>query len=243
MTDFFAGEVAARYDETSAAMFAPAVIEPTVDVLASLAGDGRALELAVGTGRVALPLAARGVDVAGIELSPDMVEQLRAKDGGAALEVALGSFVDTRVEGSFSLVYLVFNTIGNVTTQAEQVATFRNAAAHLAPGGVFVVEVGVPELRRLPPGHNTLVFEARERKWGIDEYDFVRQGLVSHHFEEREDGRVERNSVPFRYVFPAELDLMAELAEMQLRDRWADWDRSPFTGESDKHVSVWQKPR
>jgi SAM-dependent methyltransferase len=246
VTDHFAGEVAARYDLTSAPMFAPSVIEPTVDVLHALAtaggAPGRALELAIGTGRVALPLAARGVEVVGIELSPDMVAVLRGKAGGAELDVTVGSFVDTRVDGPFTLVYLVFNTIGNVTTQAEQVATFRNAAAHLDAGGHFVVEVGVPELRRLPPGQNTLVFEAREGKWGIDEYDFVAQGLVSHHFEEREDGHVRRTSMPFRYAFPAELDLMAELAGMRLRERWADWDRSPFTGESTKHVSVWQKP-
>ncbi len=238
MTDSFAGEVAERYDETSAAMFAPGIVDPAVDVLAELAGDGRALEFAIGTGRIALPLAARGVDVAGIELSRDMVSQLRAKDGGAALEVAIGSFAEVRVEGSFALVYLVFNTIGNVVTQAEQVATFRNAAAHLAPGGAFVIEVGVPELRRLPPGESALVFEAREGKWGIDEYDFVEQRLVSHHFEDRGDGRVEHTSLPFRYAFPAEYDLMAELAGMRLRDRWSDWDRSPFTGESTKHVSV-----
>ncbi|MDA0185801.1 class I SAM-dependent methyltransferase [Solirubrobacter phytolaccae] len=242
MTDYFAGEIAERYDETSAAMFAPDAVDPVVDVLAALAGGGRALEFAIGTGRIALPLAARGVEVAGIELSADMVEQLRAKEGGATLDVTLGSFSDTRVDGSFALVYLVFNTIGNVTTQAEQVATFRNAAAHLAPGGHFVIEVGVPELRRLPPGQNTLVFEAREGKWGIDEYDFVDQGLVSHHFEEREDGHVERTSMPFRYAFPAEYDLMAELAGLALHARWADWHRSPFTGESTKHISIWQKP-
>lgn len=242
MTDHFAGEIAERYDETSAPMFAPDAVDPVVDVLAELAGDGRALEFAIGTGRIGLPLAARGVDVTGIELSPDMVEQLRAKDGGAALDVAIGSFADIRVAGEFALVYLVFNTIGNVTTQAEQVATFRNAAAHLAPGGHFVIEVGVPELRRLPPGQHTLVFEAREGKWGIDEYDFVDQGLVSHHFEDRGGGRVERTSMPFRYAFPAEFDLMAELAGMHLRERWSDWDRAPFTGESTQHVSVWHKP-
>jgi len=238
----FAGEVAERYDETSAAMFSAAAVDPVVDVLAELAGRGRALELAIGTGRIGLPLAARGVEVVGIELSADMVEQLRAKDGGDALDVAIGSFTDTRVAGEFALVYLVFNTIGNVVTQAEQVATFRNAAAHLAPGGHFVIEVGMPELRRLPPGQNTLVFEAREGKWGIDEYDFVEQVLVSHHFEDRGDGRVEHSSLPFRYAFPAEYDLMAELAGLRLRHRWDDWDRSPFTGESTSHVSVWQKP-
>jgi hypothetical protein len=242
VTDFFAGEVASRYDETSAAMFEPSAVDPVVDVLASLAGAGRALEFAIGTGRIALPLAARGVDVAGIELSPDMIAQLRAKSGGSSLDVTLGSFADTRVAGPFALVYLVFNTIGNVTTQAEQVATFANAAAHLSPGGTFVIEVGIPELRRLPPGQNTLVFEAREGKWGIDEYDFVAQGLVSHHFKDRGDGHDERTSMPFRYAFPAEFDLMAQLAGLTLRSRWADWDRSAFTGESTKHVSVWQKP-
>lgn len=236
--DYFAGPVAARYDETSAAMFSAAAVDPVVDVLASLAGDGRALEFGIGTGRIALPLAARGVDVAGIELSPDMVSQLRAK--GSDMEVAIGSFADTRVSGSFSLVYLVFNTIGNLTTQELQVACFENAAAHLAPGGHFVIEVGIPDLRLLPPGQTGVVFAMDDDHWGLDEYDVASQVLISHHFE-RVDGELRRNSLPFRYAFPAEFDLMARLAGMQPASRWADWDRSEFGSESRKHVSVWQK--
>ena len=178
--------------------------------------------------------------VAGIELSADMVEQLRAKDGGAGLEVAIGSFADTRVDGEFSLVYLVFNTIGNLTSQALQVACFRNAASHLAPGGAFVIEVGIPDLRLLPPGQTGVVFAMDDNHWGLDEYDVANQGLISHHFE-RVDGVLQRNSLPFRYAFPAEFDLMAQLAGMRLQDRWNDWDRSEFTSESRKHVSIWVK--
>ena len=238
--DHFAGEVAARYDETSAAMFAADAVDPVVDVLAGLAGDGRALEFGIGTGRIALPLAARGVDVSGIELSEDMVAVLCAKDGGT-MDVAIGSFADTRVAGSFSLVYLVFNTIENLTTQALQVACFANAAAHLAPGGRFLIEVGIPELRALPWGQTGVVFAMEDDHWGLDEYDVANQGLVSHHFE-RVDGELRRNSIPFRYAFPAEFDLMAQLAGLELHARWADWDRSAFGSESRKHISVWQKP-
>ncbi|MBE2319702.1 class I SAM-dependent methyltransferase [Solirubrobacter sp. CPCC 204708] len=222
-------------------MFAAEVVEPAVDVLASLAGDGRALEFGIGTGRIALPLAARGVPVAGIDLSEAMVADLRRKEGGAALDVVVGSFADAQVDGEFSLVYLVFNTIGNLTSQSEQVACFANAARHLARGGHFVIEVGVPDLRSLPVGQTGVVFAMDEDHWGIDEYDVANQGLISHHFE-RVDGELRRNSIPFRYVWPAELDLMARLAGMELRRRWEDWTRSPFTSESRQHVSVWRKP-
>ena len=241
MRDFFDDPVAARYDETSAAMFAPAVVEPAVDLLAELAGDGRALELGIGTGRIALPLAGRGVSVAGIDLSAAMVERLRAKPGGDAIEVAIGDFATTRVPGEFTLVLLVFNTISNLTTQDAQVACFANAAAHLAPGGCFVIEVGTPDLQRLPPGETVHAFALEEHHLGFDEYDIARQGLTSHHFETI-DGRLERHSIPFRYTWPAELDLMARLAGMRLRARWADWGREPFTSDSRKHVSVWEKP-
>jgi SAM-dependent methyltransferase len=240
MRNHFDEPVAARYDESSADMFAPAVVDPAVDVLAELAGDGRALELAIGTGRIALPLAARGVPVHGIELSEAMAARLRAKPGAEAIGVTIGDMATTRVDGTFSVAYLVFNTIGNLTTQAQQVACFRNAAAHLEPGGCFVIEVGMPELQRLSAGEPFVVFDAGETHWGIDEYDVARQGLVSHHFSVV-DGHVEKVSMPFRYVWPAELDLMAELAGMRLRDRWADWGREPFTNESRKHVSVWQR--
>jgi SAM-dependent methyltransferase len=238
---YFDERVAARYDETSAAMGEAAVVEPVVDLLAELAGDGRALELGIGTGRIALPLAQRGVPVHGIELSRAMVAQLRAKPGTEAIGITIGDFATTRAEGTFSVAYLVFNTIMNLTTQAAQVACFRTVAAQLQPGGCFVIEVGVPDLRRLPPGETFRVFDVSDRHWGIDEFDVANQGLVSHHFEER-DGRVERVSMPFRYVWPAELDLMAQLAGMRLRHRWSGWRREPFTSESRAHVSVWEKP-
>jgi SAM-dependent methyltransferase len=237
----FGEPVAARYDETSADMFAPAVVDPVVELLAELAGSGRALELGVGTGRIALPLARRGVPVHGIELSRAMAARLQAKPGGAAVGVTIGDFATATVEGTFSVAYLVFNTIMNLTTQDAQVACFRNVAAHLEPGGCFVVEVGVPDLRRLPPGETARVFHASGERWGYDEYDVARQGLVSHHFD-TVNGRLEHVAMPFRYVWPEELDLMARLAGMRLRDRWAGWEREPFTGESRQHVSVWEKP-
>jgi SAM-dependent methyltransferase len=238
---YFDEPVAARYDETSGDMFAPEVVDPAVEFLAELAGSGRALELGIGTGRIAVPLAARGVPVHGIELSKAMAARLRAKPGGDDIGVTIGDFATTTVDGSFSLVYLVYNTIGNLTTQAAQVACFRNAAAHLQPGGCFVIEVGIPELRRLPPGETYQVFAASEDYWGIDEYDAANQGLISHHLE-IVDGKLDRFSVPFRYVWPAELDLMAQLAGMRLRERWSGWDREPFTSDSRQHVSVWELP-
>jgi SAM-dependent methyltransferase len=233
--------VAARYDETSAWMFDPAVVEPAVDVLASLAGDGAALELGIGTGRIALPLAARGVRVRGIDLSEAMVARLRAKPGGEAIDVAIGDFATTTVEETFSLAYVVFNTIMNLTTQEAQVACFRNAARHLAPGGRFVIEVGVPQLQRLPPGERFRPFHVGSEHVGFDEYELAEQGLVSHHYRIGAD-RAEAVAMPFRYVWPAELDLMAQLAGMRLEARWGDWDRQPFTSESAKHLSVWEKP-
>ncbi|MEJ7583125.1 MAG: class I SAM-dependent methyltransferase [Acidimicrobiales bacterium] len=236
----FGEDVAARYDESSGSLFDPDVLGPTVDLLVDLAGDGAALEFAVGTGRVALPLAARGVPVSGIELSTAMVEQLRAKDDAQRIEVTIGDMATTRVGEGFRLVYLVFNTIGNLTTQDQQVACFANAAAHLEPGGHFVIEVGVPDLRRLPPGEDARVFSHAPGYVGYDRYtDTVAQQATSHHFmADRTGGR--EVTTPFRYVWPSELDLMAQLAGMSLRDRWADWDRSPFTGESTSHVSVWE---
>jgi SAM-dependent methyltransferase len=239
---YFGERVAARYDESSAEMFDPAVVETAVDVLADLAGDGRALEFGIGTGRVALPLARRGVPVHGIELSKAMAARLRAKPGGDDIGVTIGDFATATVDATFSVAYLVFNTIGNLTTQAAQVACFRNAAAHLEPGGCFVIEVGVPALQWLPPGETARVFHISETRWGIDEYDVAAQGLRSHHFEVI-DGNVQHFSVPFRYVWPSELDLMAQLAGMGLRERWSDWSRDPFTSDSRKHVSVWEKTR
>lgn len=243
MTDdgYFDERVAAQYDETYDYQAAPEVVKPVVDLLAELAGDGRALELGVGTGRIALPLAQRGISVHGIELSRAMAARLRAKPGADDVGVTIGDFSSTRVEGSFRLVYVLVNTIMNLTSQEAQVACFRNVAAHLEPGGCFLVEVLVPDLQRLPPGETHRVFAAEERHWGIDEFDVARQGLISHHFL-TVDGRLERSSIPFRYVWPSELDLMAQLAGMRLRDRWSDWNREPFTSESRKHVSVWEKP-
>jgi SAM-dependent methyltransferase len=232
--NYFGGETAARYDESTGPYFDPAVIATTVDFLAPLASGG-ALEFAIGTGRIALPLAQRGVRVAGIDLSADMVAQLRKKPSGDEILAAIGDYATTKVEGTFSLVYLVFNSINNQTTQEAQVASFENAAAHLEPGGRFVVEVGVPNTRRLE------VFDLSDTHVGVDELDFDTQRLVSHHFN-LIDGRWERFSIPFRSVSPAELDLMAGLAGMTLSERWSGWEREPFTSESPKHVSVWQKP-
>jgi SAM-dependent methyltransferase len=227
MTDWFAGEVAERYDESTAGK----LVEPVVDFLVPFAHDG-ALELAIGTGRIAVPLATRGIRVAGIDLSPDMVAQLRKKMD--EIQIEIGDMTTTRVDGTFSLAYIVFNSINNVTTQDGQIAVFANAAAHLEPGGHFVVEVGVQNRQRLE------VFDLSDTHVGVDELDFDTQRLVSHHFS-LVDGEWRRLSVPFRSVSPTELDLMARLAGMELRERWADWDRSPFTADSTKHVSVWEK--
>jgi SAM-dependent methyltransferase len=238
---YFDEHVAARYDESAAEMFDPAVVDPVVDFLVELAGSGRALELGIGTGRIALALAQRGVPVHGIELSKAMVAKLRAKPGGKDIGVTIGDFATTTVEATFSVAYLVFNTIMNLTTQAAQVACFRNVAAHLEPGGCFVIEVGVPDLQRLPPGETILPLYVSETRWGFDEYDLAAQGLTSHHFE-IVDGRLERLSIPCRYTWPSEHDLMAQLAGMRLRRRWGGWKREPFTSDSRKHVSVWEKP-
>lgn len=238
---FFDEAVAARYDDSVRDMFDPAEVGPAVKMLVGLAGDGPALEFGVGTGRIALPLADRGIPVHGIELSQAMVDRLRSKPGGDDIGVTLGDFATTRVEGSFSIVYLVFNTIMNLTTQAAQAQCFRNAAEHLEPGGCFLIETNVPDLQRLPAGDTIRAFHLSETRWGFDEYDVATQGLISHHFE-FVDGNLERTSIPFRYVWPSELDLMAEMAGMRLRYRWGNWDRTPFSSDSRKHVSVWEKP-
>ena len=239
--DHFGGETARRYDDDSAEMFAPDVLGPTVDTLADLAGDGPALEFALGTGRVALPLAER-LEVHGIEWSADMLATFEGKPGAERVTAVRGDMASTRVPGAFSLVYLVFNTIGNLTTQDEQVACFANAAAHLRPGGRFLVEVGVPDLQRLPFGERFVPFHVGADHVGIDEYDLVEQGLVSHHLSADGDGCWRRASPPFRYVWPAELDLMARLAGMTREHRWAGFDRAPFTATSRSHVSVWRRP-
>ena len=239
--DHFAGKVADRYDESSADMFDPAVVDPIVDFLADLAGDGDALELGIGTGRIALPLSKRGVRVSGIDLSKDMVAKLKEKPGGEEIEVVIGDFATARVEGRFTLAYLVFNTINNLTTQDAQVACFQNVADHLEPSGCFVIEVGVPGPRTFSADKRFTVFDFGDTHVGIDEYDAASQGLVSHHFS-LIDGNWELLSMPFRSVWPAELDLMARLAGMRLEHRWSDWDRAPFSSDRRKHVSVWRKP-
>jgi SAM-dependent methyltransferase len=238
--DYFGERVAERYDDPTDEMFQAAAVDPVVDFLADLAGDGRALELGIGTGRIALPLAQRGVHVHGIDLSEAMVARLRAKPGAEEIGVTIGDFATTAVEGTFSLAYLVFNTIMNLTTQGEQISCFRNVAAHLEPGGCFVIEVGVPALQRLPPGETVRAFKVSATRLGFDEYDVVAQGLVSHHYTVV-DGELEVFSVPFRYVWPSELDLMARLAGMTLRERFGGWKHEPFTSDGTKHVSVWEK--
>jgi len=238
--DYFGEKAAARYDESSADMFAPAVVDPVVDFLAGLAGDGAALELGIGTGRIALPLARRGIRMHGIDLSEAMVARLRAKPGAERIGVTIGDFATTTVDGSFSVAYLVFNTIMNLTTQDGQVACFRSVAAQLEPGGCFVIEVGVPALQRLPPGETVRPFDVTPTHLGFDEYDVASQGLVSHHYSVV-DGSLEVVSMPFRYVWPSELDLMARLAGMRLRERWSGWRREPFTSVSTTHVSVWER--
>jgi SAM-dependent methyltransferase len=237
--DHFGEEIAARYDDPADEMFQPEAIEPAVDFLAALAGDGPALELGIGTGRIALPLTGRGVEVHGIDLSRAMVERLRAKPGGDEIPVVIGDFATARAEGSYSLAYLVFNTINNLTSQDAQVACFENVAAHLEPGGRFVIEVGVPQLQRLPPGESVRAFALSPTQLGFDEFDVVSQGLVSHHYELVE-GAWRADSIPFRYVWPSELDLMARMAGMTLLERWGGWRREPFTRDSTSHISVWR---
>ena len=239
---YFDERVAATYDESTGAMSAPEAVEPVVDFLVGLAGTGRALELGIGTGRIAIPLVQRGVPVHGIELSRAMAARLSAKPGGEDIGVTIGDFATTPVEGTFSLAYLVFNTIMNLTKQEAQVECFRNVSVHLDPGGCFVIEVGVPGLQRLAPGQTIQDFHVSETSWGLDEYIVVTQGLKSHYFR-FEDGEVRHSSIPFRYVWPSELDLMAQLTGMRLLGRWGGWKRQSFTSESRQHVSVWEKPR
>jgi SAM-dependent methyltransferase len=240
--DYFGERVAEGYDDSLGEMGSSAVVEATVDFLVELADGGPALELGIGTGRIAVPLSKRGIRVHGIDLSEAMVGRLRVKPGSDAIGVTIGDFATTRVGETFSLAYLVFNTIMNLTTQDEQVACFENVAAHLAPGGCFVIEVMVPALRLLPPGETIHVFSYRSpTQFGFDEYDVAGQGLVSHHYGERRDGSFGRSSIPFRYAWPAEFDLMARIAGMTLRERWSGWKREPFTSESTTHVSVWEQ--
>jgi SAM-dependent methyltransferase len=232
--------VAQRYEILWPEIHEPTFINPSVDLLAELAGPGPALELGIGTGRVGLPLGRRGVRVHGIEISSAMVTRLKEQPGGAEIPVTVGDFATTSVDETFALVFLIRNTITNVTTQDEQVATFRNAAAHLEPGGCFLIENEIPGLQRLPPGETRRVFRATPTHFAFEEYDIVQQIAFSHHYWAL-DGRLETFSTPHRYVWPSELDLMAQLAGMRLRARWSDWHRAPFTSDSRNHISVWQK--
>ncbi len=237
---YFDERIAKGYDAYWSNLFEPAVVDPAVSFLADLAGTRAALELGIGTGRLALPLSRRGVRVHGIDLSPAMVAQLQRKPGAADVGVTIGDFATTKVDRRFTLVYLVRNTITNLTTQDEQVECFRNAAAHLEPGGCFVIEVYIPELQRLPVGETIHAFTVTPTHLGFEEYDVATQIAFSHHYWVI-DGRLETFSTPHRYVWPSELDLMARLAGMTLRERWSDWSRQPFTSDSTEHVSVWQK--
>ena len=244
MTDeddgYFGESIAAGYDD-SADIYQPGAVDPAVGLLARLAGGGRALELGIGTGRIALPLAASGVPVHGIDLSRAMVTRMKAKPGGQDIGVTIGDFATTQADGTFALVYLVFNTIMNLTTQDAQVACFANAAAHLTPGGCFLIETRVPELRLLPPGRSVLPWKLSPQRWVSYSYDTATQAMRGH-YADFTDGHGEYTTMPFRYVWPAELDLMARLAGMRLRDRWGGWNTEPFTGDSRQHVSVWEKP-
>jgi SAM-dependent methyltransferase len=239
--DYFDERVARQYRERWPHLFERGLVEATVEFLVGLVTGGTALEFGVGTGRIALPLQGRGVRVHGIDLSSAMLAELRAAPSGSELAVTLGDFSETKVDGSFGLVYLLRNTIMNLTTQDAQVECFRNAADHLQSGGCFVIEVVVPDLRRLPPGETFRAFDVTMGHLGFDEYDVATQIAWSHHYWVV-DGHLETFSAPFRYVWPAELDLMAALAGLRLRERWSGWAREPFTAESRSHVSVWEKP-
>ena len=237
---FFDETVSATYDALHGGGD-PDAIRRAAEVLRDLTTDGTALEFAIGTGRIALPMRALGIDVAGIELSNAMVAELRKKEGGSEIDVAIGDMSTVRLDKTFSLVFLVYNTIDNLTSQDAQVACFANAAAHLKPGGRFVIETLVPPIQKIPFGETKLAFACTPKHWGIDEFDIVNQTYSSHHIRV-EAGRVQQLSVPFRYAWPSEFDLMARLAGLVLEHRWADWDKSAFTSTSRSHVSVWRKP-
>lgn len=240
----FVGRAAELYDFAEQLNSSPAAVEPAVSFLADLAGTGTVLEFAIGTGRVALPLREFGIDVHGLEISVDMVAQLRRKPGGEQVPVVVGDMATTPVPGAgrFSLVYLVYNTISNLLEQSEQVACFENAAAHLAPGGAFVIELEVPQVRRMPPGASSYAFDVSPQHLGFETYDFANQRSVSHHYWPLSNGQMTSFDSHHRYVWPSELDLMAQFAGLRFRERWGDWSRTPFTGDSDQHISVWEKP-
>jgi Methyltransferase domain len=238
--NYFDERIAKTYDKRWPEVMDPSVVDPIVNFLAGLVGTGSALELAVGTGRIALPLSQRGIEVHGIELSEAMVDEMRRKSGTEGIGVTIGDMATARVDGTFDLVYLIANTIANLTTQEAQVACFQNAAAHLEPGGTFVIELYIPALRRLPPGQTIVPFALTPTHLGFEDYDVATQIAVSHHYWKL-NGQWEAFSAPFRYVWPSELDLMARIAGLNLRERWESWTRDPFTSESPKHISVWEK--
>jgi SAM-dependent methyltransferase len=240
--NIFTGLVAAGYDRESISMYDPRVLEPAVNFLADTANGGTVLEFGIGTGRVALPLSQRGLVVSGIDISSDMLDQLHRKPGSEAIVTMVGDFATATMPETFALVYIVYNTIANLTTQAEQVACIHNAARHLDPGGRLVIELWVPDLRRFPPGLLALPFTISPSHVGFDEMDVATQQGISHHYF-FEGEHVTKFDTPYRYVWPSELDLMAQMAGLTLEERWADWDRSPFTSESQKHISVWIRPR
>jgi SAM-dependent methyltransferase len=239
--NYFDEPIAKSYEAKWPELFEPAMVDPVVAFLAELVGPGAALELGIGTGRIAIPLSQRGVRVHGIDLSPDMIAELRAKPGTDAIGVTIGDFATTRVSGTYTLAYLLRNTITNLTSQEDQVACFRNVETHLEPGGCFVIENYIPQLQRLPPGETVHAFTVTPTHLGFEQYDVAAQIAISHHYW-MVDGRVETYSTPHRYLWPSELDLMARLAGMSLRERWGDWTRAPFTSDSRSHVSVWEKP-
>ena len=241
-SDIWDAATAAAYEDDSAEQLLPDVIGPAVDLLADLAGSGRALGFAIGTGRLGIPLLSRGIAVTGIELSAAMIARLREKVSEADLPVTLGDMATTVVPGEFSLVFLPWNSLSNLKTQQEQVECFRNAARHLVPGGLFVIELWVPPLRRLPPGQTAVPFDISDSHVGFDTYDIARQMCTSHHYTRDKDGSLRYRNGEFRYVWPAECDLMAQLAGLEFESRFADWRRSPFTGDSENHISVWRKP-
>lgn len=236
-------DAAQQYDTPGEGMFSPEVLGPTVEVLAKLAGGGPAVEFAIGTGRVAIPLSDAGVRVSGVELSHAMISRLREKAGEDRIPVVQGDMTEAAAGSNFSLAFLVFNTIANLLTQDEQVRCFRNAARHLAPGGHFVIELWVPQLRSLPPGHGGIVEVSQPGYLLVDTYDVLHQHVISHHVRfgpDLSDGRDARiGRTPHRYIWPSELDLMARLAGFELESRWADWDRSEFAAHSRSHVSVY----
>ncbi len=240
-SDIWDAETAAVYDTDEVAMFAPEVVNPAVNFLFRLADSGPVLEFAIGTGRIGIPLMRRGLAVTGIELSPSMAVRLRTKVSETELPVVVGDMVSTTVVGEFTLVFLVWNSISNLTTQEEQVECFRNAARHLAPGGRFVIELFVPPLRRFPPGQLAVPFDVSEAHSGFDTFNVATQECDSHHYTHQPDGSIRYSVGHFRYIWPAECDLMAALAGMELESRVEDWDGKPFTSESEKHVSVWRK--